>query len=354
MLKKLFSITAMILFSASYSHASFLDDNKLNYELEDKAINEIWKNYLTKEQRKAILPEQRKWIKSKDKCGDPAKLKDPNQLNDSYKCLAEMTFNRSIELISSAKNPAYSDLSADTIQRIIIAKDVYEKLKNSFLTKNSELLLSQLIYPQDLCINNTLFRAQNKEDVKQLFPNLDFFSIANAETYDQSIKYFKTHDWGEIVGWRDPFIEGFGNYSQYGARIEKETENCIPYINLNFCEEPQYNEEIISNFNLTFSPFDVVSDAPLSSNSYKLEFDAANNEYNIYENNQKLNLKRLQFSLYRFPIYQDENGNLYGLIGVGSPDDVCQGSGCFNNISKIVMFKKTNNSNKCSKVEFEF
>ncbi len=71
---------------------------KLDFMRTDADINHYWKN-MPKEQRKKALPDQRNWIKEKDKkCGAVTMRGSEEELTKMYRCQAAMTEKRQMAM----------------------------------------------------------------------------------------------------------------------------------------------------------------------------------------------------------------------------------------------------------------
>lgn len=82
----------------TYNHQDYLVA-KLNFLRADAEINSVWKQ-LSKNKRKELLPEQRLWIKNKDKTcnATPKQNATEKELTVWYKCQSEFSNNRVSDL----------------------------------------------------------------------------------------------------------------------------------------------------------------------------------------------------------------------------------------------------------------
>lgn len=75
-----------------------LSDARSRYLASDTELNQVW-SMLSKEQKQALLPAQRQWIKSKDAiCGKTSMKGSESALIDMFRCQQEMTQSRIAEL----------------------------------------------------------------------------------------------------------------------------------------------------------------------------------------------------------------------------------------------------------------
>lgn len=79
-------------------HSISLSEARSRYLARDTELNQVW-SMLSKEQKQALLPAQRQWIKSKDAiCGKTSMKGSESALIDMFRCQDEMTQSRIAEL----------------------------------------------------------------------------------------------------------------------------------------------------------------------------------------------------------------------------------------------------------------
>lgn len=80
------------------THSISLSEARSRYLARDTELNQVW-SMLSKEQKQALLPAQRQWIKSKDAiCGKTSMKGSESALIDMFRCQDEMTQSRIAEL----------------------------------------------------------------------------------------------------------------------------------------------------------------------------------------------------------------------------------------------------------------